>query len=292
MKRSKGMVKDEKLQLKAEIDRRSGFCFGVVKAVEKAEALLDKGQRVYSVGQIVHNDEEVKRLRGKGLITISHEEIHHLQGENVLFRAHGEPPETYERVKRHNNVLMDATCPIVLKLQRDVRKAWQEGREVFIFGKPGHPEVKGLVGQTDGQARVFQNMRELQDMNIPYSLTLFSQTTMNPDTYQQAAEYIKSHGARVDMRDTICRQVSGREEELRDFSRHHDRIVFVAGRHSSNGRMLYEICQSHNARSHFVSASHEVQKEWFGPGEKVGVCGATSTPQWLLEEVRDKIESF
>jgi len=286
------MQVENKLQLQAKIDRRSGFCFGVVRAVKKAEALLDEGKRVYSVGQIVHNEEEVQRLSKKGLITISHEDLHQLKGENILFRAHGEPPETYERVKRYNNILMDATCPIVLKLQRDVRKAWQEGQEIFIFGKKGHPEVKSLVGQTDGQARVFDSLKRLQEMYIPFNLTLFSQTTMNPDTYEQAAEYLQSHGARVDVRNTICSQVSGREEELRDFSRHHDRIVFIAGRYSSNGRMLYEICRSNNPRSHFISGSDELDRSWFSPGERIGVCGATSTPQWLLEEVRQKIESF
>lgn len=286
------MIKERRLQLKAEIDRRSGFCFGVVKAIEKAEALLNDGQRVYCVGQIVHNDEEVNRLKAKGLITIGFEDIRELKGENILFRAHGEPPDTYEQVRKHNNVLVDATCPIVLKLQRDVHRAWAHGKHVFIFGKAGHPEVKGLVGQTNGRARVFRTLEELKEMELPATLTLFSQTTMNPEAFQNVVSYLKDRGIEVEEHDTICRQVSGREEDLKTFSRNHDRIIFVAGRHSSNGKMLYEVCRSNNPYAHFISTTEELDRSWFSPGEHVGVCGATSTPQWLLEEVKQKIESF
>ncbi|HKL37596.1 MAG TPA: 4-hydroxy-3-methylbut-2-enyl diphosphate reductase [Bacteroidales bacterium] len=286
------MIKERRLQLKAEIDRRSGFCFGVVKAIEKAEALLNQGQRVYCVGQIVHNDEEVNRLKEKGLITIGFEDIRELKGENILFRAHGEPPDTYEQVRKHNNVLVDATCPIVLKLQRDVHQAWLRGKQVFIFGKAGHPEVKGLAGQTNGRARVFRTLEELKELELPRALTLFSQTTMNPEAFKTVVSYIKDRGIEVEERDTICRQVSGREEDMKTFSRNHDRIVFVAGQHSSNGKMLYEVCRSNNPYTHFISRTDELDRSWFSPRETVGVCGATSTPQWLLEEVKQKIESF
>jgi len=286
------MTKEKRLQLKAEIDRRSGFCFGVVKAVQKAESLLEEGREVYCVGQIVHNDVEVQRLQKKGLITIDPDQIGTLTDKNILFRAHGEPPDSYERVRKNNNRLMDATCPIVLKLQRDVRQAWKEGKNVFLFGKHHHPEVKGLLGQTRGQATVFQSLEELRVTQLPESLVLFSQTTMSPDQFHQAARFLKDQGIEVDMRDTICRQVSDRDKELKTFARNHDRIIFVAGRHSSNGKMLYEICRSNNPNSHFVSSSDEVAKEWFREGEQAGVCGATSTPQWLLEEVKQKIESF
>lgn len=275
-----------------EIDRRSGFCFGVVKAIQKAESLLDEGQKVYCVGQIVHNDKEVSRLQKKGLVTIDHGEISGLKDRNILFRAHGEPPESYEQVRQNNNRLMDATCPIVLKLQRDVRKAWKEGKPVYLFGKHHHPEVKGLVGQTNGEAVVFQSLEELKAMGLPPRLTLFSQTTMSPETFEQAANWLEEQDIEVDMRDTICRQVSDRDRELKTFSREHDRVVFVAGRHSSNGRMLFEICRGQNPNAHFVTSAEEVQEEWFDQEERVGVCGATSTPLWLLDKVREKIEAF
>ena len=286
------MLTKNRLHLKAEVDRRSGFCFGVVKAVEKAEALLDEGKRVYSVGQIVHNEQEVDRLSKKGLIAIGHEDIRDLKDENILFRAHGEPPDTYEEVKKHNNVLMDATCPIVLKLQRDVHQAWLHGKHVLIFGKAGHPEVRGLVGQTNGEARVFRTIEELRDMELPQALALFSQTTMNPGDFHDVVDHLNDRGIEVEVHDSICRQVSGREEDLKDFSRSHDRVVFVAGRHSSNGRMLYEVCRTHNPYAHFISRSEELDHSWFSPGEHIGVCGATSTPHWLLEEVRQKIEAL
>jgi len=286
------MLTKNRLHLKAEVDRRSGFCFGVVKAIEKAEALLDEGKRVYCVGQIVHNDEEVWRLQKKGLVTIAYEDIATLKGENILFRAHGEPPDTYEQVRKHNNVLVDATCPIVLKLQRDVHQAWLYGHHVYIFGKAGHPEVRGLVGQTHGEARVFRTLEELRKMELPQALTLFSQTTMNPEVFQQVVDYLKGKAIEVEVHDSICRQVSGREEDLKAFSRNHDRIVFVAGRHSSNGKMLYEVCRANNPYAHFISGANELDRSWFTPEEHIGVCGATSTPHWLLEEVRQKIESF
>ncbi len=286
------MIKEGKLGLKAEVDQRAGFCMGVVKAIEKAEALLDSGQKVYCAGQIVHNEEEVARLEQKGLITVGLEEASRLEGENVLFRAHGEPPESYEQVRRNNNILRDATCPIVLKLQRDVRKAWNSGKNVWIFGKRAHPEVIGLAGQTTGEAVVFDSLEDLGDMELPGSLTLFSQTTKKPEDFTRVVEYLREKGVEVDARDTICRHVSGREEDIKTFSRQHDRVVFVAGRHSSNGRMLYEICRHHNSRCHFVSTAREVQRAWFTPAEHVGISGATSTPQWLLEAVAQKIEAF
>jgi len=188
--------------------------------------------------------------------------------------------------------LVDATCPIVLKLQRDVHQAWLYGHHVYIFGKAGHPEVRGLVGQTHGEARVFRTLEELRKMELPQALTLFSQTTMNPEIFQQVVDYLKGKAIEVEVHDSICRQVSGREEDLKAFSRNHDRIVFVAGRHSSNGKMLYEVCRANNPYAHFISGANELDRSWFTPEEHIGVCGATSTPHWLLEEVRQKIESF
>ena len=286
------MLSGRKLGLKATIDRRSGFCFGVVKAIQKAETLLDEGQTVYCVGQIVHNDEEVNRLKKKGLVTIDHQEMTALSGANILFRAHGEPPASYETARKNNNILMDATCPIVLKLQRDVKKAWQEGDHVFIFGKHRHPETIGLAGQTDGEAVVFNSLEELKKLELPGRITLFSQTTMSPEVFQQVVQYLEGMGVEVDLHDTICRQVSGRDQELKMFSRRHDRVIFLAGRHSSNGRMLYEVCRSHNPNTHFASTAEEIQRDWFREGESVGICGATSTPLWLLKKAKEKIESL
>mgnify|MGYP006285123221 FL=1 len=280
------------LTLKAEIDEGSGFCFGVVRAITKAEEMLEEGGQVYCVGQIVHNEEEVSRLSSKGLITIRHNELKNLSHKNILFRAHGEPPDSYHSARTHKNRVVDATCPIVLKLQRDIHKSWQRGENVFIFGKSDHPEVKGLNGQTSNQAVIFQSLEELKDVNLPHELTLFSQTTMNLDAFYKIVEYLKDQGIDVQVRDTICRQVSNRKHELETFSRSHDRVLFVAGKNSSNGKALYHICRRQNPNTHFVSTTGEIQREWFRKGETIGICGATSTPHWLLEKVKTAVEAL
>lgn len=281
-----------KLRLKTEIDDRSGFCFGVVKAIKKAEELLDQGEVVYCVGQIVHNEEEVNRLKEKGLITISHEELPKYEHKNILFRAHGEPPESYSRAREHDNRIVDASCPIILKLQKDIRKAYQNGENIFIFGKHNHPEVIGLNGQTSNQAVVFQSLEELRKKDIPEQLTLFSQTTMSLDEFNKIVDYLKNRGTDVKVRDSICRQVANRRQEMERFCQTHDRIVFVAGKHSSNGKVLYNICKQKNPRAHFVSSAKEVRSEWFSKEESVGICGATSTPQWLLLQVKETVDEL
>jgi 4-hydroxy-3-methylbut-2-enyl diphosphate reductase len=286
------MVNERKLNLQADIDERSGFCFGVINAIKKAEELLDKGEKVYCVGQIVHNDEEVKRLFDKGLETIDHKQLRELEGQNILFRAHGEPPESYELAREHNNVIVDASCPIILKLQRDVHKAWKNGENIYLFGKHNHPEIIGLSGQTNNEAAVFESLEELKEKQIPDKLTLFSQTTKSLKAFYDVVEYLENKRIEVNVKDTICRQVSNREHELKEFSRTHDKIVFIAGKHSSNGKVLYEVCKSINPQSYFITSPKEIKPEWFINNEFIGICGATSTPQWQMEQVKEAVEAL
>ena len=286
------MPKKKNLHLKTEIDERSGFCFGVITAVEKAENLLKKGETVYCIGEIVHNDKEVERLKQKGLITIDYDKLKHIENFTILFRAHGEPISTYELARKNNNTIMDATCPIVLKLQRDIKKAFLNQENIFIFGKPTHPEVLGLNAQTNNKAVIFEDPVELDKKELPDKLTLFSQTTKSLEKFHQAVNYLKSREVDVTVRDTICRQVSNREHELRTFSKNHDKVVFVAGKNSSNGRVLFNICKKYNPESYFVSSDEEIEKQWFSKEDFVGICGATSTPQWLLERVKEKLEEW
>lgn len=286
------MGNEKRLNLKAEIDERSGFCFGVINAINKAEELLDKGEKVYCVGQIVHNDEEVKRLYEKGLQTIDHEKLTQLSGRNILFRAHGEPPKSYELARNKNNILIDASCPIVLKLQRDIHKAYLNGEHIYIFGKARHPEVIGLSGQTNNEAVVFESPEQLKTVQIPEAITLFSQTTQSLKEFHNAIDYLKNRGIKVKVRDTICRQVSNREHELEEFSRMHESVVFVAGKNSSNGKVLFQVCRNQNPNAHFISSPEEIQERWFKERQSVGICGATSTPVWLLEKVKKKIEAL
>lgn len=292
MKFSDSMVNEKKLNLQADIDERSGFCFGVINAIKKAEELLDKGEKVYCVGQIVHNDEEVKRLFDKGLETIDHKQLRELEGQNILFRAHGEPPESYELAREHNNVIVDASCPIILKLQRDVHKAWKNGENIYLFGKHNHPEIIGLSGQTNNEAAVFESLEELKEKQIPDKLTLFSQTTKSLKAFYDVVEYLENKRIEVNVKDTICRQVSNREHELKEFSRTHDKIVFIAGKHSSNGKVLYEVCKSINPQSYFITSPKEIKPEWFINNEFIGICGATSTPQWQMEQVKEAVEAL
>ena len=292
MKFSDSMVNEKKLNLQAEIDERSGFCFGVINAIKKAEELLDKGETVYCVGQIVHNDEEVNRLFDKGLKTIDHKQLRELEGQNILFRAHGEPPESYELAREHNNVIVDASCPIILKLQKDVKQAWLNGENVYIFGKHNHPETIGLCGQTNNEAVVFETLEEIKEKQIPDKLTLFSQTTKSLKAFYDVVEYLENKRIEVNVKDTICRQVSNREYELKEFSRTHDKIVFIAGKHSSNGKVLYQVCKEINPNSYFITSPKEIQPEWFINNEFVGICGATSTPQWQMEQVKETVEAL
>lgn len=278
--------------LQVTIDRQSGFCFGVVYAIAMAEDILNEEGLLYCLGDIVHNDAEVERLQKKGLVIITHEQLQHIRNAKVLIRAHGEPPSTYEIALKNNLELIDASCPVVLKLQHRIKKSFDKGEHIFIYGKHGHAEVVGLLGQTQGQAVVFQSLDELKDKPLPRQITLYSQTTKSTDKFYEIKAELEKMGYEVDANDTICRQVSNRDKELREFARQFDKVVFVAGTKSSNGRVLYEVCKSQNPHTYFVSLPDEVRPEWFSPGDRVGICGATSTPMWLMEEVKAKIESF
>ncbi len=281
-----------KLNLKVSIDQKSGFCFGVVEAIKRAEDHLNKGEKIYCLGQIVHNEEEVNRLEQKGMITISHEEFKKLKNIKVLFRAHGEPPESYQIVQQNHIDLIDASCPIVTKLQQRVKKAYDNHENIFIFGKPGHPEIIGLLGQTDGNAVVFKDISELSFEKLPPKITLFSQTTMDKKRYAEIIKILREHGIDVKVNNTICGEVANRQPEIKNFCKSFDKIVFVAGKKSSNGKVLYSACKEANPQAYFISSVNEISRQWFAPNESVGICGATSTPQWLMQKVKSHLESL
>lgn len=281
------------LNLDVTVDNNSGFCFGVVYAIELAEEYLDEYGRLYSLGDIVHNDEEVKRLQAKGLQTIDHDQLKELQNERVLIRAHGEPPETYQIGMENDLELIDASCPVVLKLQHRVKNAYKQNQKsVYIYGKKGHPEIKALMGQTSQDAVVFSTEEELEQMELPDQLQLFSQTTKDISKLYEIRDKLEARGVDVDLHDTICRQVSNRDGELRDFVLNFDKVVFVSGTKSSNGKVLYEVCKTYNPNSYFVSSVEEVNPNWFEENNTVGICGATSTPQWLMNDIRDYLETL
>ncbi|MFA5816126.1 MAG: 4-hydroxy-3-methylbut-2-enyl diphosphate reductase [Bacteroidales bacterium] len=276
------------LNLKVEIDPRSGFCFGVVKAINRAEEILENEGKLYCLGQIVHNDEEVKRLQKLGMITLTHDEIANIHGQKVLIRAHGEPPETYEILRKNGNEILDATCPIVLKLQERMKRSEDEGEYILIYGKANHPEVVGLMGHLDGKGIVFKEFDELNIKELPSKVTLYSQTTMSIEKLYAIRQKLEEAGVRVLLKDTVCRQVSGRKEEMQAFCRKHDVIIFISGVESSNGKVLYEACRQVNPRSHKISALSEIEPSWFQPDNTVGICGATSTPTWQMEQAEEK----
>jgi 4-hydroxy-3-methylbut-2-en-1-yl diphosphate reductase len=278
--------------LKVHIDTSSGFCFGVVYAIEMAEEILDEQGYLYCLGDIVHNDEEVNRLTEKGLKIINYEELNLLRDEKVLIRAHGEPPSTYELSIKNNLTLIDASCPVVLKLQNRIKNSFDKKEKIYIYGKHGHAEVIGLLGQTNNEAVVFQDIQELELDNLPSEITLYSQTTKSTDKFYEINNLLKDKGIEVNTNDTICRQVSNRDKELRDFAKNFDRIVFVSGTKSSNGKVLYNVCKETNPNTYFVSNPDQVDVSWFVANESIGICGATSTPMWLMERVRDRILSF
>jgi 4-hydroxy-3-methylbut-2-enyl diphosphate reductase len=288
-----------------EVDERSGFCFGVQNAVEIAEEALARGEKVFSLGPIVHNDIEVERLLSLGLETVDHDQYAGLKDCKVLIRAHGEPPETYYIAEKNNITIIEATCPIVKKLQSRIKNTWLDtvakGGQVVIFGKAGHAEVIGLMGQTKNRAILTNGEENLEQIDYSEEIHLFSQTTMSNSDYKMLAEKIRIkmsvHGVRdpdkqLHINKTICGQVSNRQPGLKSFSRKHDIIIFVSGRESSNGKMLFSICRSENSNSWFVSTPEEIKREWFKGMKSAGICGATSTPKWLIDKVRDAILSF
>ena len=280
------------LGLDVTIDTKSGFCFGVEFAIEIAEEILMQEGELYCLGDIVHNDMEVKRLEDMGLKIIDHKELENMQDVKVLIRAHGEPPSTYDLAIKNNITLMDASCPVVLKLQNRIKKSHDKEEKIYIYGKHGHPEVKGLMGQTGKDAVVFQDIKELDLNKLPKSLTLYTQTTKSKEKFYEIVSKLTKTGVDVNVNDTLCRQVSNRDNQLQDFSNNFDKIIFVSGTKSSNGNALFNVCKQNNSNSYFVSSSDEIDRGWFRKDESVGVCGATSTPMWLMEEVKDKILEF
>tara|TARA_B110000438_G_scaffold190074_1_gene181712 strand:- start:3337 stop:4182 length:846 start_codon:yes stop_codon:yes gene_type:complete len=280
------------LKLDVTIDTKSGFCFGVEYAIEMAEDILKEEGELYCLGDIVHNDMEVKRLQQMGLKIIEHDSLKEMKNVKVLIRAHGEPPSTYELAIKNDITLIDASCPVVLKLQNRIKKSHDKKEKIYIYGMHGHPEVKGLIGQTGKDAIVFQDIKELDFDNLPNSLTLYTQTTKSKEKFYEIVSKLNKAGIEVNSHDTLCRQVSNRDTQLQEFSLNYDKIVFVSGTKSSNGNVLYNVCKSHNDESHFVSSSNEIKEDWFRKNDSVGVCGATSTPMWLMEEVKEKLLQY
>ena len=275
--------------IQVDIDNNSGFCFGVVYAIEMAEEILNEQGYLYCLGDIVHNDEEVRRLEKKGLKIIDHEQVKKLRNEKILIRAHGEPPSTYELAIKNNLELVDASCPVVLKLQNRIKNAHDRNEKIYIYGKHGHAEVLGLLGQTKNEAVVFQDLDELDLKTLPENITLFSQTTKSTDKFYQITDNLKENNFQVIANDTICRQVSNRDKELRDFATRYNKIIFVSGTKSSNGKVLFNVCKSKNPNTYFISHPSEIREEWFDRNDRVGICGATSTPMWLMEAVKKEI---
>lgn len=284
--------------MRVEIDEHSGFCFGVVRAIGEAEQALQSGS-VASLGDIVHNRMEVQRLETLGLKTISHADIPTLKGRRMLIRAHGEPPRTYTLARECGVEIIDATCPVVAALQRKVKRAYEEmakvGGTVVILGKRGHAEVVGLTGQVDEKAVVVENEADLEQIDFSQPIYFLSQTTQSVEKFNRLTEIMRqrlTNEAMLTADDTICRRVSSREEHLREFARQHDVVIFVCGRKSSNGKVLYNICQQENEHSYNIEEASELQREWFEGVESVGICGATSTPKWLMENIAEAISQI
>lgn len=285
------------MQPKIEIDNGSGFCFGVTTAISKAETELAKGNTLYCLGDIVHNGMECERLKNMGLITINHEEMKKLHNVKVLLRAHGEPPETYALAKENNIEIIDATCPVVLQLQRRIKRQYDNNQsaQIVIFGKPGHAEVLGLVGQTNSQAKVIAHFDDVETLDFGKDIYLYSQTTKSLDEFHRIIEYIQDHispTATFRSFDTICRQVANRMPNVSSFASRHDLVLFVCGRKSSNGRVLYNECKRINPNSYQIEDPSEIQAEWLKGVVSIGICGATSTPKWLMEQCKEKIEEI
>ncbi|MFL0684559.1 MAG: 4-hydroxy-3-methylbut-2-enyl diphosphate reductase [Algoriphagus aquaeductus] len=291
--------------MQVTIDKNSGYCFGVEFAIKMAEDEMENSDGLYCLGDIVHNDMEVKRLREKGLVVIDREQLQELSNCKVLIRAHGEPPETYKTAIENNIELIDASCPVVLKLQHRVKNAFdkmeRENGQIVIYGKKGHAEVIGLTGQTLEKAIVVMEDSDLEKIDYQKPVTLFSQTTKSTKGFYELSQKIedrikKAKGELTELdfnaNDSICRQVSNREPQLQRFAQENDVILFVSGKKSSNGKALYQVCLHENPRSYFIENETELDPEWFHPGDKVGICGATSTPMWLMEQVKSYVETM
>ena len=280
-----------------EIDSESGFCFGVTTAIKKAEEELAKGTPLYCLGDIVHNDQECERLKKLGLITINHEEYAKLKNVKVLLRAHGEPPETYRIAAKNNIEIIDATCPVVLRLQKRIKQEYtnkesQKEKQIVIYGKNGHAEVMGLVGQTNGEAIVIEKIDEVDKIDLSKDVRLYSQTTKSLDEFRNIVFYIEqniSPSATFQYFDTICRQVANRMPNIRKFAASHDVILFVCGQKSSNGKILFHECKEINPRTYQVDKPEDINMEWFRDAKSIGICGATSTPKWLMDKCKNVI---
>ncbi len=286
-----------------EIDSGSGFCFGVTTAIEKAEEMLNNGQQLSCLGDIVHNGMECERLKNMGLKTIDKSEFEEIHDKTVLLRAHGEPPATYSRAEQNNITIIDATCPVVLALQKRIKKRYEELKEsnalhkadIVIFGKNGHAEVLGLVGQTEGTAIVIEHFDDVSKLNFTHDIYLYSQTTKSLEEFHRIIEYCQTHiapGATFQSFDTICRQVANRMPNICQFATKHDLILFVSGRKSSNGKVLYGACKEQNPNSYLIEGPEEIDRRWLKGISSVGICGATSTPKWLMEKCKEKIEEY
>lgn len=282
--------------MKVIIDDNSGFCFGVVRAISRAEEALAEGGTVYSLGDIVHNRVEVQRLERLGLQTVTHDDMEHLSGRRLFVRAHGEPPTTYVRAEQLGIEVIDATCPVVAALQRKVKRAYDRmqevGGQVVILGKHGHAEVVGLTGQVEGRAIVVEKESDLEAVDFARPIVFLSQTTQSHALFEHILELMRQRAAdpaQIEAIDTICGQVAGREERLSEFARKVDRVIFVCGRKSSNGKVLFEVCRRANPLSYNIEEASELQAEWLAGASTVGICGATSTPKWLMQQVADYI---
>ncbi len=286
-----------------EIDSGSGFCFGVTTAIEKAEEILKTGSQLSCLGDIVHNGMECERLRKMGLKTIDKEEFTKLHDKAVLLRAHGEPPSTYYSARQNNITIIDATCPVVLALQKRIKKRYEELKssnekkkaDIVIFGKNGHAEVLGLVGQTDGEAIVIEHFDDVSKLDFSHDIYLYSQTTKSLEEFHRIIDYCQSHmvpGATFQSFDTICRQVANRMPNICQFATKHDLVLFVSGRKSSNGKVLYNACKEQNPNTYLIEGPEEIEEDWLKGVESVGICGATSTPKWLMEQCKTKIETM
>ncbi len=283
--------------LQIEIDKGSGFCFGVTTAIQKAEEELAKGTKLYCLGDIVHNGMECERLREMGLITINHDELRQLHHAKVLLRAHGEPPETYELARQNNIEIIDATCPVVLQLQKRIKKQYDGNltSQIVIFGKKGHAEVLGLVGQTAGNAIVIEHFDDVKQLDFSRDIYLYSQTTKSLDEFHRIIEYIQQHispDATFRSFDTICRSVANRMPNISQFATKHDLVLFVCGRKSSNGKVLFNECLRINPNTHLIEGPEEIDPAWLDGIHTVGICGATSTPKWLMEQCRDALQQM
>jgi len=288
--------------MKVTIDQSSGFCWGVVRTIEIAERELASSKALYSLGEIIHNPVEIERLKSKGLETVSHNDLKRIQGSKVLIRAHGEPPSTFKQAEENGITLVDATCPVVTKVQERIRRFYDDGYQIIIFGKKEHAEVIGLVGQTKGEAIVIKSLDEIDLVKLDRKTVLFSQTTMDRPTFYRIKEElskrvkdlvigsIEETALEFHAKDTICGQVFGRERKIREFALANELIIFVAGKHSSNGKVLFEIVTSVNPNTKFIENTQELKMEWFDKIQTVGITGATSTPQWLMEKVKNHIE--